>query len=470
MRPAPYPNRAKHHNVSSPYGNSQTPSRARFGVGSVFGRALVCAAIVGTILVASTPVIVSAVTEEEIAKAEEQQVELERLAKEEEALRDAAMAREGALQQQLAIIERQRYTAVEQLREVKRELDTVSLAVFDITASIERLNRALARETSNLAARVRSLYKAGRTSMLETVLSSSSFSEALERATSLERALAQDLAEIATLRQSRRTVELRTVDLTARLDRMEELRVEAETIESELRRRSEEQQDLIFGQQREQATLQENMDAFNAEAVVVGNRIAVLRDIRKRELEQLEKLERLRKQREEALRIAEEERRKSEAARNEAQNNAPQTPPVPVNVPLAGDTYVWPLFGYITTEFGGCTFGQCPHVGMDIAADFLSPVVAANRGVVLQAGLVVPGNPSASYGMIVVIAHSLNEETLYAHLDDTTAPPPVQPGQIVEAGQVIGFIGLTGWTTGPHLHFEHRVNGVAVNPRNVLGW
>ena len=239
------------------------------------------------------------------------------------------------------------------MREVKRELDTVSLAVFDITASIERLNRALARETSNLAARVRSLYKAGRTSMLETVLSSSSFSEALERATSLERALAQDLAEIATLRQSRRTVELRTADLTARLDRMEELRVEAETIESELRRRSEEQQDLIFGQQREQATLQENMDAFNAEAVVVGNRIAVLRDIRKRELEQLEKLERLRKQREEALRIAEEERRKSEAARNEAQNNAPQTPPVPVNVPLAGDTYVWPLFGYITTEFGG---------------------------------------------------------------------------------------------------------------------
>lgn len=452
----------------SPYGNHQTPSRTRLGVGNIFGGALLCAAIVSTILVVSTPVIVSAVTAEEIAKAEEKQVELARLAKEEAALRDAAMAREGALQQQLAVIERQRFTAVDRLRDVKRELDAVSLEVFDITASIERLNRALARETSNLGARVRSLYKAGRTSMLETVLSSSSFSEALERATSLERALAQDLAEIATLRQSRRTVELRTADLTARLDRMEELRVEAETIESELRRRSEEQQDLIFGQQREQATLQETMNAFNAEAAVVGNRIAVLRDIRKRELEQLEKLERLRKQREEALQIAEEERRKWEAAQKEAQNNAPQT--APVYVPLADDTYYWPLFGHITTEFGGCTFGQCPHVGIDIAADFLSPIVAANRGVVLQADYVVPGNPAASYGMIVVIAHSLNEETLYAHLDDATAPPPVQPGQIVEPGQVIGFVGLTGWTTGPHLHFEHRVNGVAVNPRNVLGW
>lgn len=454
--------------MASPYGNLQIPSLTRLDVGNVFRRVVLCAAIVSTILVASTPVIVRAVTEEEIAKAEEKQVELERFAKEETALRDAAMAREGALQQQLAVIERQRFTAVDRLREVKRKLDAVSLEVFDITASIERLNRALARETSNLGARVRSLYKAGRTSILETVLSSSSFSEALARATSLERALAQDLAEIATLRQSRRTVELRTADLTARLDRMEELRVEAETIESELRRRSEEQQDLIFGQQREQATLQETMNAFNAEAAVVGNRIAVLRDIRKRELEQLEKLERLRKQREEALRIAEEERRKWEAAQKEAQNNAPQT--APVYVPLADDTYYWPLFGHITTEFGGCTFGQCPHVGIDIAADFLSPIVAANRGVVLQADYVVPGNPAASYGMIVVIAHSLNEETLYAHLDDATAPPPVQPGQIVEPGQVIGFVGLTGWTTGPHLHFEHRVNGQAVNPRNVLGW
>ena len=437
-----------------PYDKHQTPSLAYSSLPNVFRRVVLCAAVVSTILIASTPVIVRAVTEGEIAKAEEKHVDLERLAKEEEALRDAATARAGALQQQLAIIERQRFTAIERLREVKRELDAVSIDVHGITDSIDRLNRSLARETSNLGARVRSLYKVGRTSLLETVLSSTSFSEALDRATSLERALAQDLAEIATLRQSRLIIELRTADLTAQLDRMEQLRVEAETIESELHRRAEEQQDLIFGQQREQATLQENMDAFHAEAAVVGNRIAILRDIRKRELEQLEKLERLRKQREEALRIAAEERRKTPF----------------VNVPIAGDTYFWPLFGHITTEFGGCTFGQCPHVGIDIAADFLSPVVASNRGVVLQADYVVPGNSAASYGMIVVIAHSLNEETLYAHLDDATAPPPVQPGQIVEPGQVIGFVGLTGWTTGPHLHFEHRVNGQALNPRNVLGW
>ena len=89
----------------------------------------------------------------------------------------------------------------------------MELEVFDINASIANLNRALARETDNLGDRVRSLYKAGRTTTLETVLSSSSFSDALDRATSLERALAQDLEEIESLRRSRQTVQLRTADL-----------------------------------------------------------------------------------------------------------------------------------------------------------------------------------------------------------------------------------------------------------------
>jgi len=71
--------------------------------------------------------------------------------------------------------------------------------------------------------------------------------------------------------------------------------------------------------------------------------------------------------------------------------------------------YTWPLLGLITTEFGGCTFGQCPHIGIDIAGDMHAPVVAANDGIVLVADYVVPGNRQASYGMIVVIAHNQNE-------------------------------------------------------------
>ncbi|MDE2868556.1 MAG: peptidoglycan DD-metalloendopeptidase family protein [Chloroflexota bacterium] len=411
-------------------------------------RGFLRAALAGAAVAGATPLIARAVTEEEIETAEREQAELERLAQEEQTLLAAAQAREGALQQQLAVIDRQRFAAVERLRDVNRQLETVELEVFDINASIANLNRALARETDNLGARVRSLYKAGRTSMLETVLSSSSFSEALDRATSLERALAQDLEEIDALRRSRQTVHLRTADLAARLQQMDELRQEAAVIESELQRRSQEQQDLIFGVQQEQTSLDANVDAFQAEAAVVGSRILVLRDIRQRELAQLERIL--------ALQQAQEQAR--ELARQVAATQGTS---------VAG-VYTWPLWGLITTEFGGCTFGQCPHIGIDIAEDMLAPVVAANDGIVLVADYVVPGNRQASYGMIVVIAHNQNEETLYAHLDDWTSPPPVSPGQFVSRGQVIGYVGLTGWTTGPHLHFEYRVNGVAQNPRNVL--
>lgn len=411
-------------------------------------RGFLRAGLVGAAVAGATPLIARAVTEEEIEATEREQAELELQAQEQQVLLAAAEAREGALQQQLAVIDSQRFEAIDRLRDVKRQLETVELEVFDINASIANLNRALARETDNLGDRVRSLYKAGRTSTLETVLSSSSFSEALDRATSLERALAQDLEEIESLRRSRQTVQLRTADLAARLQQMDELRQQATTIEAELQRRSQEQQDLIFGVQREQATIDSNRLAFEAEAAILGNRIVVLRDIRQNELAQLERIR--------ALQQAQEQAR--ELARQVAATQGTS---------VAG-VYTWPLWGLITTEFGGCTFGQCPHIGIDIAGDMLVPVVAANDGIVLVADYVVPGNRQASYGMIVVIAHNQNEETLYAHLDDYTSPPPVSPGQFVSRGQVIGYVGLTGWTTGPHLHFEYRVNGVANNPRNVL--
>jgi murein DD-endopeptidase MepM/ murein hydrolase activator NlpD len=394
---------------------------------------------------------VRSVTEEEIVRTEEDRVRVEEEQRATEALVAAAGARAGALQQQLAAIDADRYVAVERLRQVQRELETVELEVLDINRSINQLNVSLANETEIIVRKARSLYKAGRTSLLETVLVAESFADALDRAASLERLLARDIADIDRLRGSRREIELRTADLTARLDRQQQLRAEAESIETELVRRSEEQRNLIFNVQQEQAGLVADVEAFEAESAAISYRIALLRDIRQRELDELERRRIQKEKIAEAL--AEAEARQEAAAEQGADVVGP---------------YIWPLLGLITTEYGGCTFGQCPHWGMDIAASQGTPIVAANDGVVLAVGLVVPGDRRASYGMIVVIAHSASEETLYAHLDDTTWPPPVAPGQFVSRGQTIGFVGLTGWTTGPHLHLEYRVNGFAQNPRNVF--
>ena len=411
-------------------------------------RGFLRAALAGAAVAGATPLIVGAVTDEDIRDAEVEQDEVERLAQEAAALLRAATAREGALQQQLASIDRQRFAEIERLRNVNRQLETAELEVFDIKSSIANLNRALARENDSLGARVQSLYRAGRTSTLETVLSSNSFSEAIDRATSLERALAQDLEEIESLRRSRQVIQLHSADLAARLEKMDVLRRQAAAIGVALERRSQEQQDLIFGVQREVSTYESDIAAFEAEAAVIAGRIVRLRAIR-------------------AQQIADEVRRQSLLAVQVQVGGIAETI-VQTTATTVADNYSWPLWGLITTKFGGCTSGQCPHIGIDIAGNMLAPVVAAHDGIVLTAGLVVPGERTASYGMIVIIAHSQTEETLYAHLDDWTSPPPVEAGQSVSRGQVIGHVGLTGWTTGPHLHFEYRKDGAPRDPLEVL--
>jgi murein DD-endopeptidase MepM/ murein hydrolase activator NlpD len=131
--------------------------------------------------------------------------------------------------------------------------------------------------------------------------------------------------------------------------------------------------------------------------------------------------------------------------------------------------FAWPVFNaVVTTEFGEPTFAQSAHSGIDLAQRRLSPVLAAADGIVLACGLAVPGDPEQSYGMMVVIAHTRTIATLYAHLENEAAPPPVTPGQLVKRGQIVGYIGMTGLTTGPHLHFEVRLAGQCHNPRDFL--
>lgn len=111
-------------------------------------------------------------------------------------------------------------------------------------------------------------------------------------------------------------------------------------------------------------------------------------------------------------------------------------------------TWSWPLGGPITVYFGGRTPFQPTggHAGIDIAAPYGSGVVAAADGKVTFVG------SSVGYGDNVRIDHGGGYSSLYAHFDGFA----VSVGDEVKRGEVIGFIGMTGWTTGPHLHFEIR--------------
>lgn len=123
----------------------------------------------------------------------------------------------------------------------------------------------------------------------------------------------------------------------------------------------------------------------------------------------------------------------------------------------------WPLAGPVTSVFGLRWGGF--HNGLDIAGALFTPIVAAAPGKVVTVGR--PYAASGDTALVVIIAHGDNLSTLYGHLDDRR-PPPVAVGQNVAAGQVIGYIGMTGWTTGPHLHFVIISNMRPVDPRPWL--
>ncbi len=127
----------------------------------------------------------------------------------------------------------------------------------------------------------------------------------------------------------------------------------------------------------------------------------------------------------------------------------------------ASGYYSWPVPSctYITSRFGYRVhpiFGTTKyHSGVDIAAGYGATIQAAAGGTVSIA------EKSDSYGYYCVIYHSNGTTTLYAHMNEM---PCVSVGQTVSAGQVIGYVGSTGWSTGPHCHFEIRVNGSCVDP------
>ena len=125
---------------------------------------------------------------------------------------------------------------------------------------------------------------------------------------------------------------------------------------------------------------------------------------------------------------------------------------------------LWPTSGgTITSYFGGRSdpFGNRSydwHPGLDIANDYGAPVYASAYGTIEEAGWV------SGYGRYVRIQHGYGYETAYGHMSEIA----VQSGQSVTKGEIIGYVGSTGYSTGPHVHFEVLVNGQVTDPLELV--
>ena len=127
-----------------------------------------------------------------------------------------------------------------------------------------------------------------------------------------------------------------------------------------------------------------------------------------------------------------------------------------------GGVLSWPVVGEVTSGFGYRVHPifnvRRMHTGVDIDADMGAPIKASDAGVVVSAGW------QGGYGKCIVITHGGGLATLYGHASELL----VAAGDTVKRGEVIGKVGSTGYSTGPHLHFEVRVNGSPVDPLGYL--
>ena len=145
--------------------------------------------------------------------------------------------------------------------------------------------------------------------------------------------------------------------------------------------------------------------------------------------------------------LAETMRREFPGAASYASDSAPHTTPS-----------IWPAAGYVSSPYGLRFDGTEFHQGIDIAADMGAPIVATADGVVTAAGW------NGGYGNMVDVDHGGGIVTRYGHASALA----VTVGQQVRRGEVIAYVGSTGRSTGPHVHYEVRVDGQPVNPAGYL--
>ncbi|TCI22371.1 murein hydrolase activator EnvC [Exiguobacterium sp. SL-9] len=286
----------------------------------------------------------------------------------------------------------------------------------------------------------------------------------VERLESLE---ARQRTQLSFLKQKERelvvTKQALDVAVEQKRDLLSELNEQVELLELEKMSRGEEQA-LMNEQSR--------IIAGQLEAIATAEREAAEAQARA-EAEARAKAEAEAKAQAEAKAAAE---AKGQSEDKPAASPAPAPSPpakVPTNVSTPATSFVRPVSGYVSSPFGPrqnpLTGVAESHRGIDLVNATGTPIVAAAPGIVIKAA------PATGYGNVVFVSHIVGGEvwtTVYAHLDAIT----VTSGQTVSAGQTVGTLGNTGWSTGPHLHFElHRGQWApgqpnAVDPGPYIGY
>jgi murein DD-endopeptidase MepM/ murein hydrolase activator NlpD len=324
-------------------------------------------------------------------------------------------------------------SAGEELEEAEERLREVETVVNEVAAAVERQEGAVREAERRLdevreeaaevaeafAERANRMFKQGANHQIEVLLNSEGAGDAFARSSYLRQVTQSDRASMESLDASEIAVGAEQERLEAEQERLIQMQQEQEELLEEVQRIRESRAMAAAEADEQLRLLQEEQDDLQSESA---------------ELEEL-----IQQQQEEAR-----------AARESGVNGSASTGA------SGASGYAWPMCAPVTSEYGP-RWGRM-HNGIDQGASTGTPIGASKGGTVIFAGW------QGGYGRMVLIDHADGVVTAYAHMSSIS----VSQGQSVSRGQTIGAVGSTGNSTGPHLHFETRVNGSAVNPRQYL--
>ncbi len=377
-------------------------------------------------IILSTTAILSILPSPLVYAQQDYERELERIQQEreqtQEQIEEVKKQEQGYIQE-VEVVEEQLLGALSQLDalnvklvEAKTEIDKTTIEMVLKEQELKDIEKELEYKTEILNDRAATLYKNRNTNILEVLLNAENFIELISRLKLMNTIAESDASMVSSIKDKK----MATLSVkNAIIDLREKQRDYKQDVES----------------------LLAQAESKRAEIETIHDQKTTLLSETRANKDALVRME---------SQLAQKEQEVKTILENLRHGSAPE------------GRFAWPVSGRMTSGFGyriHPIFGSRRfHSGIDIAARHGTPIVAAAGGQVVQSGYF------GGYGYSIMVYHGGGYATWYAHLSSFN----VSVGQNVERGQVIGYVGSTGWATGAHLHFEVRINGSPHNPLDYL--
>jgi murein DD-endopeptidase MepM/ murein hydrolase activator NlpD len=316
------------------------------------------------------------------------------------------------LKAQLDQLDTQISTAQSLLNEKQTAYTQAQAQVQAAQQELAKKQQELDERRTALGKRARGIYESGQINYFELLFQSTDLSDFISRMEYFNKLVSNDRKLLTDIRDQKEKISQQTEQLKSRRDLAGQLQIQAAKASADLDEKKAQQKTALEQNQKALQVSYDEVERLQSESNALNDKIRKLQA--------------------------------AQAGRNSGDGTI-STWPLPGNYEISDP------FGWRTHPI---THKQSLHTGTDIEAPMGKEIHAAGAGVVIMAGW------NEAYGNMVIIDHGNGISSLYGHQSKLN----VTEGQSVKAGQVIGYVGSTGWSTGPHLHFEVRVGGNPTDP------